>query len=194
MPASMPRCRRILVSPWFLFRSETESPDVPRGSTHPVNAIELASRLSFFLWSSIPDDELLEVAEQDRLTDPGVLEAQVRRMIADSRSDALVENFTGQWLQLRNLDSRVRPDLLMFPDFDDNLRQAMRRETEMLFGHVLRAGLPVHELMNASYHVPQRASGAPLRHRRRVRSAFPPRRSGGFQSLGACSVTAASCR
>ncbi len=142
---------RILVSPWFLFRSETESPDVPRGSTHPVNDIELASRLSFFLWSSIPDDELLELAEQGRLREPGVLEAQVGRMIADSRSDALVENFTGQWLQLRNLDSRVRPNLLMFPDFDDNLRQAMRRETEMLFGHVLREGLPVHELMQAGY-------------------------------------------
>ncbi len=142
---------RVLVSPWFLFRSETESPDVPPGSAHSISDIELASRLSFFLWSSIPDDELLEVAEQGRLREPEMLEAQVRRMIADSRSDALVDNFTGQWLQLRNLDSRVRPDLLLFPDFDDNLRQAMRRETESLFAHVLREDLPVHELMTASY-------------------------------------------
>jgi len=142
---------RILVSPWFLFRSETESPDVPPGSAHPISDVELASRLSFFLWSSIPDDELLEAAEQGLLSDPVALEAQVRRMIADSRSDALVDNFTGQWLQLRNLDSRVRPDLLLFPDFDDNLRQAMRRETESLFAHVLREDLPVHELMTASY-------------------------------------------
>ena len=142
---------RVLVSPWFLFRSETESPDVPPGSAHSISDIELASRLSFFLWSSIPDDALIEAAEQGRLSEPEVLEAQVRRMIADSRSDALVDNFTGQWLQLRNLDSRVRPDLLLFPDFDDNLRQAMRRETESLFAHVLREDLPVHELMTASY-------------------------------------------
>ncbi|WP_428099898.1 DUF1592 domain-containing protein [Candidatus Rariloculus sp.] len=142
---------RILVSPWFLFRAENESPDVPAGSSHPISDIELASRLSFFLWSSIPDDELINLAEQGRLTEPSVLEEQVRRMIADSRSDALVENFTGQWLQLRNLNSRVRPNLLLFPDFDDNLRQALRRETELLFAHVLREDLPVHELMNASY-------------------------------------------
>jgi hypothetical protein len=142
---------RILVSPQFLFRVERESPDVPAGSTHPISEHELASRLSFFLWSSIPDEELLDLADQGRLREPDVLEAQVRRMTADRRADALVENFTGQWLQLRNLDVKVKPDLLLFPDFDDNLRQAFRRETEMLFANVLREDRPVHELVEASY-------------------------------------------
>jgi hypothetical protein len=142
---------RILVSPWFLFRVESESPDVPAGSVHPINDFELASRLSFFLWSSIPDEELLDLAERGQLREPEVLESQVRRMIADNRSDALVDNFTGQWLQLRNLDVKVKPDLRLFPDFDDNLRQAFRRETEMLFANVLREDRPVHELLNANY-------------------------------------------
>jgi hypothetical protein len=142
---------RILVSPQFLFRVEAESPDVPAGSTHPISDLELASRLSFFLWSSSPDEELLALAEAGTLREPAVLEAQVLRMIADDRSNALVENFTGQWLQLRNLESRVRPDLLLFSDFDDNLRQAFRRETEMLFANVLRENRPVHELMEADY-------------------------------------------
>jgi hypothetical protein len=142
---------RILVSPWFLFRVEAESPDVPAGSVHPVSDYELASRLSFFLWSSIPDGELLDLADQGRLREPEVLEAQVRRMIADNRSDALVKNFTGQWLQLRNLDIKVKPDLLLFPDFDDNLRQAFRQETEMLFANVLREDRPIRELLEANY-------------------------------------------
>ena len=142
---------RMLVSPFFLFRVEGDSPDVPAGSNHRISDFELASRLSFFLWSSIPDDELLELAERQELRDAGVLEAQVRRMLADPRSDELVENFVGQWLQLRNLEARVRPDLLLYPDFDDNLRKAFRQETEMLFAHVLREGRPVHELMDASY-------------------------------------------
>lgn len=142
---------RLLVSPWFLFRVEGESADVPAGSNHPVTDFELASRISFFLWSSIPDDELLDLAEQGRLREPEVLEAQVRRMVADERSEALIRNFTGQWLQLRNLEQRVRPDLLLFPDFDDNLRKSFRRETEMLFGHVLRENRPVHELITANY-------------------------------------------
>jgi hypothetical protein len=142
---------RVLMSPWFIFRAESDSPDVPGGSTHPVSDIELASRLSFFLWSSIPDEELLEVAEQGRLHEPDMLKAQVQRMIADERGDALVQNFTGQWLQLRNLENRVRPDMLLFPDFDDNLRKAFRRETELLFANVLRNNRPVHELVSANY-------------------------------------------
>jgi hypothetical protein len=142
---------RMLVSPWFLFRVETDSPDVPAGSDHAISDVELASRLSFFLWSSIPDEELLGLATKGDLRNPSTLEAQVRRMLADSRSDAMVENFVGQWLQLRNLESRVRPDLIMFPDFDDNLRKAFRTETEMLFGNVLREGRPVHELITANY-------------------------------------------
>lgn len=142
---------RILVSPFFLFRVERAASDVPEGSAAPIDQFELAARLSFFLWSTIPDDELLDIAEQGRLREPEVLEAQVRRMVADRRSDALVENFTGQWLQLRNLDQRVRPDLHLFSDFDDNLRQAFRRETEMLFANVLREGSSVHELLDADY-------------------------------------------
>jgi hypothetical protein len=142
---------RMLVSPFFLFRVERNSPDVPAGSNHRVSDLELASRLSFFLWSSIPDDELLDLAEKEQLREPEVLQAQVERMLADSRSDALIENFVGQWLQLRNLETRVKPDFLLYPDFDDNLRKAFRRETEMLFASVLREGRPVHELMNANY-------------------------------------------
>ena len=142
---------RTLVSPWFLVRVENDSADAPAGSNQAVSQFELASRLSFFLWSSIPDDELLGLAEKGQLRDPSVLKAQVERMLADPRSDALVDNFVGQWLHLRNLESLVRPDLLLFPDFDDNLRKAFRRETEMLFGHVLRENRPVHELLTANY-------------------------------------------
>jgi hypothetical protein len=142
---------RMLVSPSFLFRAEHDSPDVPAGGVHAISDVELASRLSFFLWSSIPDDELLELAIAGRLRDPRVLEAQVRRMIADERADALVANFTGQWLQLRNLEQRVIPDLLLFPDFDDNLRKAFRRETELLFSTVLREERSVLELLDADY-------------------------------------------
>jgi hypothetical protein len=142
---------RMLVSPWFLFRVETDSPDVPAGSNHAISNFELASRLSFFLWSTIPDDELLTLAESGQLREASTLEAQVRRMIADPRSNAMIENFVGQWLQLRNLESRVKPDFLLYPDFDDNLRKAFREETELLFANVLREGRPVHELVTANY-------------------------------------------
>ena len=142
---------RMLVSPWFLFRVETNSPDVPAGSNYRISDLELASRLSFFLWSSIPDEELLDLAEQNKLHEPSTLEAQVERMIADSRSEAFVQNFVGQWLQLRNLESRVKPDFFLYPEFDGNLRKAFRTETEMLFGHVFHEGLPVQELMTANY-------------------------------------------
>jgi len=142
---------RILVSPSFLFRTESDPADLAAGSAHRVSDIELASRLSFFLWSSIPDDELLDLAIEGRLSKASVLEGQVRRMIADTRADALVENFTGQWLQLRNLEQRVVPDLLLFPDFDDNLRKAFRRETELLFANALREGRSVVELLTADY-------------------------------------------
>jgi len=142
---------RMLVSPSFLFRAEADAEDLPVGSAHRISDVELASRLSFFLWSSIPDDELLKLAIDESLSKPRVLEAQVRRMIADNRADALVSNFTGQWLQLRNLEQRVVPDLLMFPDFDDNLRKSFRRETELLFSNVLRENHSVLELLNADY-------------------------------------------
>jgi mono/diheme cytochrome c family protein len=141
---------RILTSPAFLFRSESDPAALPAGAAHPVTDLELASRLSFFLWSSIPDDELLNLAIAGRLRAPGVLQAQVRRMIADTRADALMTAFTGQWLQLRNLD-KVTPDVLLFPDFDDNVRQAMRRETELFFASVVRENRSVLSLLDADY-------------------------------------------
>jgi len=142
---------RVLSSPSFIYRMEGDAEGVRPGAAHAVSDVELASRLSFFLWSSIPDERLLNLATSGRLRQPGVLEAQVKRMIADERADALVSNFTGQWLQLRNLESKVTPDLLMFPDFDDNIRKGFRRETEMLFGYIMRNDRSVTELLNADY-------------------------------------------
>src|SRR5690606_2819114 len=140
--------RVVLASPAFLFRAEPDPADVAPGEVYPVSDLALASRLSFFLWSSLPDDELLALAEQGRLADPAVYEQQVRRMLADPRAEALVENFAGQWLYLRNLQS-VRPDIEQFPDFDENLRRAMRRETELLFASVIREDRSVTELLTA---------------------------------------------
>jgi hypothetical protein len=119
-------------------------------SAYPVSDLALASRLSFFLWSSIPDDELLAVAERGELHKARVLEQQARRMLADKRSQNLVLNFAAQWLHLRNLDS-ITPDLRLFPDFDDNLRQAFRRETEQHFETILREDRSVLELLRADY-------------------------------------------
>src|SRR5688572_19349189 len=141
---------RILASPAFVFRAEEDPARLPEGAPHRVTDLELASRLSFFLWSSIPDDELLNLAIAGRLRDPRVLERQVRRMIADARADSLMTEFTGQWLQLRNLD-KVTPDLLMFPDFDDNVRQAFRRETELFFASIVREGRSTLDLLDADY-------------------------------------------
>ena len=142
---------RILASPSFLYRAETDPESLPAGEAHPVTDVELASRLSFFLWSSIPDDELLDLAIANRLRQPGVLEAQVRRMIADERSDALVANFVGQWLQLRNLEARVVPDILLHVNFDDNIRKGFRRETEMFFSYIMRENQNALELLDADY-------------------------------------------
>jgi mono/diheme cytochrome c family protein len=141
---------RILASPKFVFRAEEDPATLSPGAPHRITDIELASRLSFFLWSSIPDDELLSLAAAGRLREPAVLEAQVRRMLADDRADSLMTQFTGQWLQLRNLD-KVTPDLLMFPDFDDNVRQAFRRETELFFTSVVRENRSALDLLNADY-------------------------------------------
>jgi hypothetical protein len=141
---------RILTSPSFLFRSETSPAALAAGTAHRVSEIELASRLSFFLWSSIPDDELLNLAIAGKLRAPGVLESQVRRMIADDRADALMSAFTGQWLQLRNLD-KVTPDVLLFPDFDDNVRQAMRKETELFFASIVRENRSALTLLDGDY-------------------------------------------
>ncbi len=142
---------RILSSPYFLYRIETDPPDARPGTAHPVSDVELASRLSFFLWSSIPDEKLLDLAAAGRLRAPGVLASQVNRILGDERASALVENFTGQWLQLRNLEAKAVPDLLMFPDFDDNIRKGFRKETELFFGYILRNDRSALELMDADY-------------------------------------------
>ena len=142
---------RILASPSFLYRIERDPAGLRAGAAHAVSDVELASRLSFFLWSSIPDEKLLNLATSGRLREPGMLEAQVRRMIADERADALVSNFAGQWLQLRNLEAKVAPDLLMFPDFDDNTRRAFRRETELFFAYIMRENRSALELLSADY-------------------------------------------
>lgn len=136
----------ILVSREFLFRVEQDPTGIAQRTAYRISDLELASRLSFFLWSSIPDDELLEVAERGELRRSEVLAKQTRRMLADPRSQTLVSNFAGQWLYLRNLES-ITPDGRLFPDFDDNLRQAMRRETELLFEDVLRDDRSVLNLL-----------------------------------------------
>jgi cytochrome c5 len=141
---------RVLTSPSFLYRSEYDPANLPNGAPHAVTDLDLASRLSFFLWSSIPDDELLNLAIAGRLRAPGILETQVKRMIADPRADGMMSTFTGQWLQLRNLD-KVTPDVLLYPDFDDNVRQAMRRETELLFTSVVRENRSALTLLDADY-------------------------------------------
>lgn len=136
----------VLVSPQFLFRIEREPAGVAPSTPYRLSDLELASRLSFFLWSSVPDDELLALAEQGRLSDPETLKAQTLRMLADERSNALVTNFADQWLYLRNLES-VTPDMRLFPDFDDNLRQAFRKETELLFERVMRENRSILDLI-----------------------------------------------
>jgi hypothetical protein len=140
----------ILVSPRFLLRIERDPPGAESGTVHRLDDLALASRLSFFLWSSIPDDELLTVAEQGGLGDPEVLEKQVRRMLADPRAESMVTNFADQWLHLRNLDS-VSPDLRLFPDFDDNLRHAFKRETELFFQNIMDEDRSVLDLLKADY-------------------------------------------
>jgi mono/diheme cytochrome c family protein len=140
----------VLVSPEFLFRVEPDPAGVPPNTVYRVSDLELASRLSFFLWSSIPDDELLDVAIAGKLRQPAVLQRQVTRMLADSRSRALVTNFAAQWLHLRNLAS-ITPDMRLFPDFDDNLRQAFRQETELFFDSILREDRSVLDLLRANY-------------------------------------------
>jgi mono/diheme cytochrome c family protein len=142
--------RAMLASPKFLFRAERDPANSAPGGVHPVSDLELASRLSFFIWSSIPDDELLSVAETGRLHEPQTLARQVRRMLADPKSDALDTNFPGQWLQIRNLRSAT-PDKNDFPDFDDTLRQAFERELYLFVGSLIREDRGVLELLTADY-------------------------------------------
>jgi hypothetical protein len=142
--------RRMLVSPAFLFRIERDPANVAAGAPYALGDLELASRLSFFLWSSLPDDELLSTAERGRLKEPAALAQQVKRMLADSRSTALVTNFAGQWLYLRNMRTHA-PDPSAFPDFDDNLREAFQKETELFIEANLREDRSLLDLLTANF-------------------------------------------
>ena len=141
---------RLLVAPEFLFRIERDPEGIAAGTAYRISALELASRLSFFLWSSLPDDELLGVAETGRLREPDVLEQQVRRMLADSRAAALVDDFASQWLHLRRVRG-VTPDADVFYEFDENLRLDMERETTLFLESQLRDDRSVLDLLTANY-------------------------------------------
>ena len=141
---------RLLISPDFLFRLERDPTDITPGTNYVLNDLEIASRLSFFLWSSGPDDQLLDLAERGELDDPNVLKAQALRMLADPRSMEFVRNFAGQWLYLRNLNSVV-PDAIEFPEFDENLRQAFREETELFINSLIREDQSVLDLIDSDY-------------------------------------------
>lgn len=142
--------RATLVNPQFLFRIERDPAGTPAKTAYRLSDVELATRVSFFLWSTIPDDTLLDLAAANKLHEPATLEAQVRRMLASPRANSLVTNFASQWLYLRNLASTT-PDPRLFPDFDENLRQAMQRETELFFESVLREDRNVLDLLRAPY-------------------------------------------
>ncbi len=142
--------RRVLASPKFLMRVEPDPAGVAPGTAYQIPDLALASRLSFFLWSSIPDDELLAVAAKGELKKPAVLDRQVRRMLADPKAEALISNFAGQYLYLRNLRNKV-PNSFQFPDFDDDLRRAMVREVELFFRSVMDEDRNVLDLMTADY-------------------------------------------
>jgi mono/diheme cytochrome c family protein len=142
--------QRLLVSPQFLFRIERDPSNAAPGTAHPVSDLELASRLSFFLWSSIPDDQLLDLASQGKLRQRGTLQQQVDRMLADSRSTSLVTNFAEQWLYLRDIENK-RPNEALFADFDESLRDAFRKETDLFLDSVLRGNHSVLDLLSANY-------------------------------------------
>jgi mono/diheme cytochrome c family protein len=141
---------RLLVSPQFLYRVERDPPGLAAGTAYRLTDLELASRLSFFLWSSGPDDELLNLAAAGKLKQPEVLEKQVRRMMADPRSESMVTNFAAQWLYLRDIDVKA-PDLFLFRDFDEGLRQSFERETDLFLDSILRENRSVTELLTAKY-------------------------------------------
>jgi mono/diheme cytochrome c family protein len=161
----------VLTNPEFLFRVESDPKKIAAGGVYRINDLELASRLSFFLWSSIPDDELLDAAIRGKLSQPAELEKQTRRMLADRRSFNLATNFAGQWLRLRNIDA-VNPSGNLFRDFDDNLRQAFRQETESFFDSVLREDRSV---LTFRLHISQRTARETLRNLQRLREPHSPR-------------------
>src|SRR5262249_2553704 len=140
----------MLVAPDFLFRIERDAAPKNATAVHRISDVELASRLSYFLWSSTPDDELLDLAEKRRLSEPAVFDAQIKRLLADARSSALSENFAGQWLETRNLDS-VKPDPDTFPEWNVELKEAMRNETRLFFDYIVRENRPIDDLITARY-------------------------------------------
>jgi uncharacterized protein DUF1592/uncharacterized protein DUF1588/uncharacterized protein DUF1585/uncharacterized protein DUF1595 len=140
----------LLSSPKFLIRLEREPADVKPGAPYRLSDLELASRLSFFLWRSIPDDELLDLAAAGKLKDPSALTQQVKRMIADKRATRFMDDFAGQWLQVRNIQAQA-PDVALFPDFDDTLRDAMAEETELFFQSQVREDHPIPDLLRSNY-------------------------------------------
>jgi mono/diheme cytochrome c family protein len=142
--------RVLLVSPDFLFRIEQDPPGAVPATVYRISDLELASRLSFFLWSTVPDDQLLDLAEKGELRDPAVLDQQVRRLLDDPQSNSLVTNFAGQWLYIRNLEQQ-KPDPDVFPEFDESLRQSFQRETELFFQNIVREDRSVMELLDANY-------------------------------------------
>ena len=165
---------RLLVDPDFLLRVQEDPPGAAPGEVYALSDLELASRLSFFLWSSIPDDELLDVAERGELTDPATLRGQVRRMLADPRREALVSDFAAQWLHLRNLDE-VKAEPSVYPDFDQDLVEAFRRETALFIAEHHRRGPERPRPPRGRLHLRERAAGAALRHPRRLREPVPAR-------------------
>ena len=173
---------RVLSSPYFLYRIESDPPGARAGVAHPVSDVELASRLSFFLWSSIPDEKLLDLAAAGRLREPEVLSAQVHRMLADDRSDALVNNFTGQWLQLRNLEAKVVPDIADVPRFRRQHPQRIpHRDRDVLRLHFARR--PQRSgASERGLHLRRRAARQALRHQGRLRPAIPAREAHRSQS------------
>ena len=183
--------QRVLADPEFVYRGEPEPAGVAAGKSYRVSDLALASRLSFFLWSSIPDDELIDLAAQGKLKDPAVLEQQVRRMLADPKSEALIVNFTGQWLSVRSLKTS-EPVVNLFPDFDDNLRAGVpARDRAVLRQHRPR-GSQRPRPADGRLHVRQRAAGEALRDPERLRPAVPPRHAAGRSSTcaAACSARA----
>ena len=176
--ASRPRCSGSSPIPSSSTAASAEPATAAAGKPYRVNDLALASRLSFFLWSSIPDDELIDLAAAGKLRTPAVLEQQVRRMLTDPHADALITNFTGQWLSVRSLKTS-EPVVNVFPDFDDNLRNAFESEIELFFAQRRPGGSQRPRSADGRLHLRQRAAGQALRHPERLRPAVPPRDAAG---------------
>ena len=180
-----------LASPDFLFRIERPAGDVEPGKNYRISDVALASRLAFFLWAGPPDEELIALAAAGKLSDPGVLDAQTRRMLADPRSESLASRFAALWLRLQDMD-QVQPDAFWFPNFDRQLADAMRRETELLFDSLVREDRSFFDLFTADYTFVNERAGPALRPAERRRARVPPRSPDGTSGGGACSATAPS--